>query len=328
MILVTGASGCLGVNLTQALLDNGEQVAAFLLPQDKAPALAHLGTRVERRHGDVLDPASLQSAMRGIDTVYHAAGIASPCLAAEAYMRDVNVTGTRHVLQVARQAGVRRVLHISSIAAVGYPDGISDETSAYNGDEIAFAYMHTKRAAEQEVQVAVAQGLDALSVCPAAVIAPWCDRQHGWGRIMLDVAKRRLAFCPPGGIAYIGSRDLAAGMIAAMQHGHKGERYLLASGNTSYRNLIDCFAAAASVSPPKWTAPRRLLRAAVSLLRAVEPLSRRCMPHARISSGVIDLLWRQKHYRTDKALCELGFTPTQSMQDAVTETWSWLATHQ
>lgn len=328
MILVTGASGCVGANLVHALVAAGKPVAALLQPGDAAPALRTIGNRIERRHGDVRDPASLRRAMADVDSVYHAAGIASPRPADEARMWEVNVDGTRHVLEAARQAGVARVVHVSSIAAVGYPDGCFDESAAYNGAEIAFAYMHGKHAAEQEVRAAVARRLDAVSVCPAAIIAPYCDRLDGWGRIMLDVAARRMAFYPPGGIAYLGSADLVTGLQAAMRHGRSGERYLLASGNTGYRELIDCFAAAAAVAPPSWTAPRPLVRGAARLLRAIEPISKRCLPQMRLSSGVLDLLWRQKHYRTDKAARDLGFATTQTLQSAVAETWRWLAAEQ
>jgi dihydroflavonol-4-reductase len=325
VILVTGASGCVGANLVHALVAADKPVAALLQPGDMAPALSRIGNLIERHYGDVRDPASLQRAMANIDSVYHAAGVASPRFADEARMWEVNVDGTRHVLEAARRAGVARVVHVSSIAAVGYPDGCFDESATYNGSDIAFAYMHSKHAAEQEVHAAVARGLDAVSVCPAAIIAPYCDRLDGWGRIILDVAERRMAFYPPGGIAYLGSVDLVAGLQAAMCQGRTGERYLLASGNTSYRELIDCFAAAAAVAPPGWTAPRPLVRGAARLLRAIEPVSKRCLPQMRLSSGVLDLLWRQKHYRTDKAARELGFTATQTLRSAVAETWCWLA---
>jgi dihydroflavonol-4-reductase len=328
MILVTGASGCVGANLVHALVATDQQVAVLLQPGDAAPALRKIGDRIEYRYGDVRDPASLRRAMVDVDSVYHAAGVASPRPIEEARMWEVNVDGTRNVLDAARLAHVMRVVHVSSIAAVGYPDGCADESATYNGSEIAFAYMHSKHAAERMVRAAVASGLDVVSVCPAAIIAPYCDRVDGWGRIMLDVAARRMAVYPPGGIAYLGSVDLVAGMQAAMRHGRGGERYLLASGNVSYRELIDCFAAAAAVAPPRITAPRPLVRGAARLLRAIEPVSKRCMPQMRVSSGVLDLLWRQKHYCIDKAKRELGFRATQTLTSAVSETWQWLAAGQ
>lgn len=325
MILVTGASGCLGANLTRALATAGERVAALVLPGDPAPALAGLGRTLDRRTGDVLDPASLRAAFDGVTHLYHAAGIASPRPADEARMWAVNVDGTRHVLAAAASAGVARVVHVSSIAAVAYPDGMADEASAYNGAAFRFPYMHSKHAAEQVVREQAAHGLDVVSVCPAAVIAPYCDLQQGWGRILQDVAARRLAFCPPGGIAYLGGADLVAGLRAAMRHGRSGERYILASGNTSYRALLDCFAAAAGVTPPRWTAPRPLLRAGAFALRLLEPWTRRLWPQARVSSGVLNLLWRRKHYRIARAAEELKFVPAQSLGDAVADTWAWLA---
>lgn len=325
MILVTGASGCLGANLLHSLVNAGERVAALLLPGDAAPALGALTGSVEYRTGDVRNLSALRAAMKDIRHVYHVAGVASPRPADESRMWDVNVGGTRNLLTAANEAGVERVVHVSSIAAVGYPDGLCDETGAYNGAEIRFAYMHTKRAAELEVLQFVERGMNVVMACPAAVIAPYCDMRDGWGRIMRDVAARRIAFCPPGGIAYLGGKDLVSGLRATMQFGQVGERYLLASGNTTYRAMIDCFAAAAEVSPPRWTLSPTMLRTAARALYLVEPLTRRLTPQARISSGVLDILWRRKRYNVDKATRELGFYPVQTLEAAVADTWSWLA---
>lgn len=325
MILVTGASGCLGANLLHSLVSAGESVAALLLPGDAAPALGALTGSVVRRTGDVRNLATLRAAMKDIQYVYHAAGVASPRPADESRMWDVNVGGTRNLLIAANEAGVERVVHVSSIAAVGYPDGLYDETGVYNGAEIRFAYMHTKHAAELEVRQFVERGMNVVMACPAAVIAPYCDKRDGWGRIMRDVAARRIVFYPPGGIAYLGGKDLVTGLRATMQSGRAGERYLLASGNTTYRAMIDCFAAAAEVPPPRWTVSPFMLRTAARALRLVEPLTRRLAPQARISSGVLDILWRRKRYNVDKAARELGFSPAQTLEAAVADTWPWLA---
>lgn len=308
----------------RALLAQGQSVAALRLRDDSAQALLDVADRIDWRVGDLLDHASLDAAMQGISHVYHVAGLALPYERERARMMQINVQGTDNLLAAAMRAGVRRVVYVSSIAAVGYPDGVADESMVYNGDRIAFSYMHSKHAAEAVVRRHVQRGLAVVSVCPAAVIAPYCDREHGWGRVFLDVLHRRMPIEPPGGIAVLGSADLVQGLQAAMTKGQPGERYIIASQNVSYRELLATIAAAVAVRPPRLRISRSVMRSLVRLLGAVRPLQERIAPHARISAGVLDLMWRNKFYSTAKAEQQLGFRGCQSLRDCVDETWAWL----
>ncbi|OHX21937.1 SDR family NAD(P)-dependent oxidoreductase [Chromobacterium sphagni] len=328
MILVTGASGCLGSHIVRALLDCGEKVAALKLAGDPAWQLRDVESRIEWRIGDLRDPASLATALQGMDSIYHAAGLSTPRPRDHQAMMEVNAEGTRRLLQAAQEAGVQRVVHISSIAAVGYPhapaDGRADETMAYNGASISYPYMHSKHAAEAIVRDFVTGGMDIVIVCPAAVIASGCDPQHGWGRIMLDIASGRLKAIPPGGISFIGHHDLAMGALAAMARGRSGERYILSSGDVRYCQLITAIANAAGVPPPGLILPPALLRGAARVLGHLEPLLNALLPDMRMTPGILELLWREKYYDIRKARAELGFVPRQSLADAVTEAWRWL----
>ncbi|TWC15484.1 MULTISPECIES: NAD-dependent epimerase/dehydratase family protein [unclassified Pseudomonas] len=320
MILVTGASGCLGSHIVRWLLEQGETVAVLVLPKDPAPALAGLRERLDWREGDLLVPASLAPALRGVTRIYHAAGLALPYESERQRMFAVNVQGTVNLLQAARAAGVGRILHVSSIAAVGYPARQADETMAYNGDAFRLAYMHSKREAEEQVRRFCAEGMDIVIACPSAVIASHCDVLHGWGKVMLDLRYRRLPFIPPGGIAVIGARDLVQGLQAVMDRGQRGERYILSAHNISYRELFGCMADALSVKAPRWRP--RTLAWIVALLRPLDLLIG-WVP-LRLSADVVALLGRQVHYRTEKARQQLGFVPRQSLEDLVHETAHWL----
>lgn len=320
MILVTGASGCLGSHIVRALLEQGEAVAVLVLPQDPAPALAGLRERLDWREGDLLVPASLVRVLHGVTRVYHAAGLALPYESERQRMFAVNVQGTINLLQAARRAGVERILHVSSIAAVGYPAQEADETMAYNGDAFRLAYMHSKREAEDQVRRHCEEGMDIVIACPSAVIAPHCDVLHGWGKVMLDLQHRRLPFTPPGGIGVIGARDLVQGLLAVMARGQRGERYILNAHNVSYHELFSCMATALAVKAPRWRP--RTLAWIVALLRPLDLLIGK-VP-LRLSADVVALLGRQVHYRTGKARQQLGFAPTQPLEQLVHETASWL----
>lgn len=324
MILVTGATGCLGANLVRALLAAGHSIAALRLINDAGDALADVAEGIEWRVGDLLDAPSLANAMRGITHVYHAAGLALPYERDRLRMMEVNVKGTDNLLSAALRAGVERVVYVSSIAAVGYPDGIADESMAYNGAAIRFSYMHSKYAAEAIAREYADRGLDVVTVCPAAVIAPYCDREHGWGRVFLDVLEGQMPFLPPGGIAILSRADLVHGLQAAMTHGRPGERYILASANISYQTLLETIARTMGVAAPRLKISRALLRAGAFVLSCLAPLIERLVERPRLSASVLDLMWRQKHYAIAKAERELGFVSRQTLDNAVLETWTWL----
>ena len=239
-------------------------------------------------------------------------------------MMAVNVQGTENLLSAALREGVDRVVYVSSIAAVGYPDGLADETMTYNGDTIRFAYMHSKHAAEAVANRYSARGLAIVTVCPAAVIAPYCDREHGWGRVFLDVLKGALYFVPCGGIAIVSRADLVQGLQAAMAVGRPGERYILASANVSYQTLMETISVTLGVAAPRLRVPRGLLRVGARLLALLAPLIESLVARPRISAGVLDLMWRRKYYVVGKAERELGFSSTQTLDAAVQETWDWL----
>lgn len=324
MILVTGATGCLGANLVRALLTAGLPVAALRLADDPGEALTDVADQIEWRIGDLLNAPSLASAMRGVTHVYHAAGLALPYESDRLRMMEVNVNGTDNLLAAALCADVQRVVYVSSIAAVGYPDGIADETMTYNGALIPFSYMHSKYAAEAVARNYVGRGLDVVMVCPAAVIAPYCDREHGWGRVFLDVFEGKMPFLPPGGIAILSRADLVHGLQAAMAHGRSGERYILASANISYQTLLETMARTIGVGAPRLKIPRWLLRAGAFVLSFLAPLIEKLVARPRLSASVLDLMWRQKHYSIGKAERELKFVNGQTLDETVLETWTWL----
>jgi nucleoside-diphosphate-sugar epimerase len=280
-ILVTGATGSLGSALARRLIELGADVVVLRLPGTPPGGLAGYAGRFEERAGDVTEPDSLRQAMKGIDLVFHLAGVAVPLNRLHRQMYRVNVTGAANVARAAAQAGVRRLVHTSTIAAVGYPPAgeVADESFDVDRSVVRNSYMLTKRAGEERVfGIGAALGLDVVVVNPAAVLAPYSHLRYGWAGLV-DLARRgRLRVYPPGGVAVCADGELVEGQLAAMERGAAGRRYILATANLSYRELFTLACQVVGVPPPRRGVPAALVRAAgrmgslAATLRAESPL--------------------------------------------------------
>ena len=165
--LVTGGSGFIGSHVVHRLLEEGVSVRCLLLPNDAAHTLTWLD--VERVLGDITDRAAVTRAARGCDIVFNLAAIYAIWLARPRRMFDVNVGGTLAVLEGARAAGVPRVVHTSSIAAVGYLPGreVADETVRFNDWDLGNDYVLSKYISECEALAQNKDGLEVVCTNPA-----------------------------------------------------------------------------------------------------------------------------------------------------------------
>ncbi|HEX8742833.1 MAG TPA: SDR family NAD(P)-dependent oxidoreductase [Thermoleophilaceae bacterium] len=323
MILVTGATGCIGSNLTRELVHRGEDVAILERPGDDVAAIADLTGEVRRRVGDVRDAEAVDRAMQGVERVYHLAGITAPLNALAPLMQEVNVGGTENVMAAALRQGAR-VVHTSSIAAVGFPDEgtVADETFPFNGAEFCHAYMTTKQLAEQVVHRHVASGLDAVIVNPAATMAPGGDLRIGWANLLVRLHSRRMPAFPRGGLAMVTGRDVVAGHIRAMEVGARGERYILNTVNLRYRRLIELAASVLSVPPARVPIPNPAIKVAARVVAAFGRLVRNPFERSPLAPENVPLLTRVMYYDNAKARSELGLTPT-SLRDAIEDVAEW-----
>lgn len=324
LVLVTGATGCLGSNLTRELVRRGERVAILRRPTDATDALGPAAASVEHRFGDVTDADSVRRAMDGVKYVYHVAGVAAPVNAFRREMLAVNFEGARNVAEAALAAGVARLVHTSSVSAVGFPrDGVcADEGFEYNGDEFGLSYAETKRRGEEAVLRAAGRGLDAVVVNPSAVMAPGGDIKVGWAALIGVVKSGRLPFYPGGGVAMTTRADMVDGHLKAMERGRRGERYILNSVNVTYRDLFETVAQAVGARAPRRRIPNGLLAAAgyCNGLRARLTGDPTC--GSMLFKETVPLLTRRLYYSQAKAVRELGLTQTP-LADAVREVHQW-----
>lgn len=239
--LVTGGTGFIGSNIALRLIERGWRVRVL----ERAGATRELleGGPFDFVTGDVLEPASLPDAMRGIDVVFHAAGIVDYWRQGVERMRAVNVEGTRHVMDAALKARVGRVVHISSTAALGiHPNTVVDETFSFNVKPQRFVYGHSKFEAEQIVLDAVRRGLPAVIVNPTTVIGPRDVRKVSSG-VVVEVVKHCVPpLIPPGGLNVVPICDAAQGAIEAALKGVIGERYILGGENMTHVQLYQTIA--------------------------------------------------------------------------------------
>ncbi len=236
--LVTGATGFVGTALTARLAEEGWVVRALHRASSDLGHLLALGAECVEGDLDGLDAERMARAADGCDAVFHVGAVIGWSLRDRAVMQRVNVAGSRAVCRGALQAGVGRLVHTSSIAAIGPASGPDDEVEEGRPDhEITIGYLATKRDAEREVRAAAADGLDAVIVNPSVIFGPG-DRQNSAAYVQ-RVMSGRVPFLPPGGANGVGVDDVVDGHLRALERGQSGERYLLCAENLLHAELFE-----------------------------------------------------------------------------------------
>jgi len=287
-VLVTGANGFLGSNLTKTLVSEGHDVYALVRPTSDISMLQGIGCKYI--HGDVTDVVSLLENVKGFDTVFHLAGVIAYKKSQRSAMERVNVQGTSNIVDVCRENKVRRLVYLSSVVAIGASftaDQILNEESKYEIQSLDLGYFETKKAAEEIVKKACSRNeIDAVILNPSTIYGAG-DARKGSRSMQLKVARGRLRFYTSGGVNVVALEDVIAGILSAWQKGRKGERYILSGENLTIQQLFQMIAAEAGVKPPST-----------------------CMP-----DSVLHALGK-----TGDALEKIGFPPTFSQENAWTAT--------
>lgn len=239
--LVIGGTGFIGSNIALRLVERRWQVRVLERPGTSRILLE--GGPFEFVTGDVLEPESLPPAIKGVDVVFNAAGVVDYWRQGKDRMYQVNVDGTRNVLEAALQTGVEKVVHTSSTAAMGiHPDEVVDETYTFNVKPERFVYGHSKYLAEEIAFEYFHKGLLVVIVNPTTVIGPRDIRKVSSG-VVVEVVKHRIPpLIPPGGTNVIPICDAAQGHIEAALKGIPGQRYILGGENMTHYQLYKTIA--------------------------------------------------------------------------------------
>jgi dihydroflavonol-4-reductase len=316
-VLVTGATGCVGSTLAIALARSGCQVRIFRRPSSRTEILE--GIPCKEITGDICDESLLRSAMDGCDVVYHAAAVVSFARGARDELHRVNVLGTRAVVQACLSANVGTLVHVSSVAAIGYPAAGSraDEETPVDASA-ATGYKLSKILAEDEVREGHARGLRAVIVNPSVVMGERDTRFHA-GQLIRDIKKGRIPFYVDGGINIVYVGDVARGMMRAAALGRSGERYILAGENMTHREIFFRIADLIGGRRPLGKLPLPALRAAA---RTIESISRLAGVPPLLTMDMAAVAGRYNWYSSARAEKELGFTKT-SFDEAILAAYRW-----
>lgn len=241
-ILVTGATGFIGARLLARLAVECDSLKVLRREGSSLEAIKNI--KFEDFIGDITSYEDVMRAVDGVDAVFHVAASVSYWDKLRKKQYDVNVNGTKNIVEACLTHKVKRLIYTSSIVAIGAPEEgrLADEKTEYNLSEYNVSYCDTKHLAELEVQKGVRKGLDAVIVNPAAVFGPGDIRRYK-GNLYGSKVWTRI-FYVSGGIATVDVDDVVDGHIRAWKRGKTGERYILANENLTFKEISEVIALA------------------------------------------------------------------------------------
>lgn len=303
--LLTGATGFIGSHVVRRLLERGDDLRLAVLPDAEPPSV-----EAERMSCDVLDRRAVRRALKGADRVFHAAGITSLRPADAERLFEVNVGGTKVVMEECLRAGVERVVFTSSAAALGpAPRGrTADETQLFTAGHLGIPYVNSAHEAEVEAMRLAARGLPLVCVNPAVAFGAG-DVNLTSTRLVRNFLLGRVPVYVDGAIGIVDADDVAVGHLQADERGSVGERYILCGRNYTFDRLFADLGRLSGIEPPVKVPPRVAAAGAALLGRGfLDPTEVRAASHwwtYRATKAKRELGWRARpHEETLEATVE------------------------
>jgi len=304
---VTGGTGFIGSRVIRRLRDRGDEVVALVRSPEKATELRELGC--ELVEGDLSAERAIRDGVRGCDAVFHIAAVYKVGIPASERdaMHDANVGGTERVLDAASDAGVQRIVYVSTVAVFGNTRGeVVDETYTRNGEDFLSCYDETKWKSHQVALDRIGRGAPVVIVQPGGVYGPGDHSELG---NMIDQAatgKLKMLMFPETGFNLVHVEDVADGILLAHDKGETGQSYVLGGQISKMRELVEKVSEIAGRKAPTRELPPALMKMAIP----IGPLVGKALgfpPNLRelirTSDGVT--FWA----KDDKARRDLGYAP-------------------
>ena len=317
--LVTGGTGFLGSHLLDRLLaqtSNAEELRIRVLARS---TLQRDHPCMEFFQGDVRNAEVVDRAVTEVNGIFHLAGFVSRNPRDASLLFDTHIQGTRNVCESALRHGAQRVVLASSsgtIAASRYPV-MHNEDSPYAVEIAAnWPYYLSKIYQEKLALSYVERGLAVVVVNPSLLLGPGDDRMSSIGDVDLYM-KRRIPSVPSGGMNFVDVRDAADALIAAMERGTPGRRYLVGGYNMLVREFLGRLERITGIKPPGMELPESWSRLGVPLLRTVYGLAGKQFP---LDDATIEMSYRFWYFDSSRARSELGFSPRpaeETLRDTV-----------
>ncbi|MFB0920407.1 MAG: NAD-dependent epimerase/dehydratase family protein [Oscillospiraceae bacterium] len=322
LYLITGATGHLGNTLIQKLTIRGERVRALVLPGDRL--LEHLPSGPEICFGDVLDVGRLHSFFEaGGDEliVIHCAAIVSIASGKQQKVYDINVQGTKNIVDLCVQNKVKKLIYVSSVHALPLlPKGVTmTEITEFSPLSVHGVYAKTKAEASSYVMKAASNGLNVSIVHPSGIIGPFDNGCSPMTELFINLDSEKLPACVTGGYDFVDVRDVADGILSCCENGRSGECYILSGSYISVPEIIGTMSKALGVKIPV-TLPIWLAKAVAPFAELFSRLSKKT---ALFTSYSLFTLSSNSLFSNKKAEKELGFKP-RPFRETVTDTVAWL----
>src|SRR3954471_11612628 len=316
--LLTGGAGLVGSHVARLLVERGDDLRVVVREGTRLDNIRDLDA--ERVVADIHDRPAMRRALRGVERVFHSAGLANMRASAQE-LWHANVEGTRVVLEESLRAGVEQVVITSSVAAVGPArrGSTADEKQPFPRGTDPIAYVRAKREAEVQALRIAALGLPVVIVCPAHVFGRG-DVNHSSTEIVRRFLRREIPAYVDGALNIVDAEDVARGHLLADARGRPGERYILGNRNFTFDRLFADLGRLSGVEPPAVKLP---LPAALALARGFETLPG-TPPITVDEVRAISLWWA---FRSNKARRELGWKPSHH-EDTLEATIAWYREHE
>jgi dihydroflavonol-4-reductase len=314
-VLVTGATGFIGSHVARLLAERGDELRLGM--QDGSPdtALADL-TDAARVKLEVRDRRSVRRALKDVSRVFHCAGVTSVRPADAELLFDVNVRGTKLLMEECLRAGVERVVYTSSAAAVGPAPGggkAATETQLFTAGRLGIPYVNSVHEAEVEAMRVAAHGLPLVCVNPAICLGAG-DHLLSSTRLVRSFLLGRVPVYTDGAVGIVDVRDAAEGHLLADELGEVGERYLLSGRNFTFERLFADLGRLSGVAPPVRVPPR-----AAEAVAALAGAGGRTWPLTPSEVRAAGNSWT---YRSTKAQRALGWR-ARPHEETLEATVSW-----
>ncbi|HNT27298.1 MAG TPA: NAD-dependent epimerase/dehydratase family protein [bacterium] len=309
MYVVTGASGHVGNTLIRMFVEQGkaDQVVAMIHCNKEPESLK--GLPVKRVCGDICDYQTLVPLFKGADVVFHCAALISIVPGMYKKLNEVNYDGTLNVMRACREAGVRRLVHVASIEAIGdlCTGRPVTEADGFNPEHAMIEYGVTKANAALKVVEEAQKGLDVVIVSPVGVVGPYDFKPSQMGKMVLDYAAKKLPAYPDGGFDFVDSRDVAKALLAAAEKGHTGENYLVTGGHLSIPEMMAMLEEVSGIRKPLFKLPHWVMTVAAL---GSEALFHLFGGNPIVTRGSLRILKSRLKVCGEKTRRELGVEPT------------------
>jgi dihydroflavonol-4-reductase len=319
--LVTGATGFVGGAVLSELLRRAWKVRVLHRPHSDLRNLEGRGPELERRLGDLRDPASLEEAMEGCDVLFHVAARYEFCLFRSRDMYLDNVQGTRNILRAAASCGVKKIVYTSTVGVLkARSDGQAvDESQEATFKQLPGHYKRSKWLADQEALKAAREGQPVVIVCPTAPVGPYDCKPTPTGKMILDFLRGRMKAYVETGLNLVAVEDVAVGHLLAAERGKVGQRYILGSENLSLKEIFSMLSEISGISPPMTKLPKQVL-VPLSLASEVWALISGSPP--RVPFEAAQMAHAFMYFDSSRAMRELDFRPG-SVKEALRRAVAW-----